>query len=99
MPSDASHSLLARLAWGLGVQSREGTATDSITQYRDYAADCVRRAQDEETVEDRTILLNVALAWVRLAQQVELRQDETVLYASEVTAEFLPDHGPQEMML
>ena len=72
---------------------------DSITQYRDYAADCVRRAQVEETVEDRTILLNVALAWVRLAQQVELRQDEAVVAASEVAVKLLPDYRPQEMML
>jgi len=33
----------------------------------------VRQAQGEEAVEDKTILLNVALAWLRLAQQVELR--------------------------
>ena len=41
------------------------------TSYRDYAADCVRQAQSEESTSDRSILLNVALAWLRLAQQVE----------------------------
>jgi hypothetical protein len=45
----------------------------SVTRYRQYAADCVRQAQAEAAAEDRNILLNVALAWLRLAQQVELR--------------------------
>jgi hypothetical protein len=41
------------------------------SHYREYAADCVRQAQDETSPSDRTILLNVALAWVRLAQQTQ----------------------------
>ena len=41
------------------------------SHYREYAADCVRQAQDETSPGDRTILLNVALAWVRLAQQTQ----------------------------
>ena len=49
----------------------------SVTRYRQYAADCVRQAQGEEAAEDKTIMLNVALAWLRLARQVEAdRQDE-----------------------
>jgi len=39
--------------------------------YRQYAADCLRQAQDEATPDGRTIMLNVALAWLRLAQQRE----------------------------
>jgi hypothetical protein len=31
----------------------------------------VRLAQGEETAEERTIMLNVALAWLRLARQRE----------------------------
>ncbi len=42
-----------------------------VESYRRYAADCVRQAQGEETPEDRNILLNVALAWLRLAKQTE----------------------------
>jgi hypothetical protein len=38
-------------------------------RYRQYAADCVKQAQSEGTSEDKTIMLNVALAWLRLAQQ------------------------------
>lgn len=37
--------------------------------FRHYAADCVRQAEGEQTPEDKNILLNMALAWVRLAQQ------------------------------
>ena len=43
----------------------------NVESYRQYAADCARKAQGEETPEDRNILLNVALAWLRLARQTE----------------------------
>lgn len=43
----------------------------NVESYRQYAADCVRKAQGEETPEQRNILLNVALAWLRLARQTE----------------------------
>jgi len=48
-----------------------GTAMSSVSRYRQYAAECVRQAQSEDTPEDKTIMLNVALAWLRLAQQTE----------------------------
>jgi hypothetical protein len=47
----------------------------NVESYRQYAADCVRKAQGEETPEDRNILLNVALAWLRLARQTETMAD------------------------
>jgi hypothetical protein len=47
----------------------------SVTRYRQYAADCVRQAQGEGAAEDKTIMLNVALAWLRLAQQAEARRE------------------------
>lgn len=65
----------------------------SVTRYRQYAADCVRQAQAEETIEDRTILLNVALAWLRLAQQIESRLDDT----SAPTAPGQPDRTPVDL--
>lgn len=40
-----------------------------IEDFRQYAADCVRQAEGEQRPEDKTILLNMALAWIRLAQQ------------------------------
>ncbi len=40
-----------------------------IENFREYATDCMRRAEGEERPEDRDILLNMALAWVRLAKQ------------------------------
>jgi len=42
-----------------------------VESYRQFAADCVRQAQSEQTPEDKNILLNVALAWLRLAQQTQ----------------------------
>jgi hypothetical protein len=49
----------------------------SVTRYQQYAADCVQQAQSEVTPDHKTIMLNVALAWLRLARQVEAdRQDE-----------------------
>jgi len=52
-----------------------GTMMVSVTRYRQYAADCVRQAQGEEAAEDKTIMLNVALAWLRLARQAEARHE------------------------
>lgn len=37
--------------------------------YKQYAADCMRLADGETTTEARDVMLNMALAWVRLAQQ------------------------------
>ena len=42
-----------------------------VESYRQNAADCVRQAEGEAAPEDKNILLNVALAWVRLAHQVQ----------------------------
>jgi hypothetical protein len=51
--------------------------TDVLSlSYRQYAADCLRQAQDEVTADGRTILLNVALAWLRLAEQKETAHAE-----------------------
>jgi hypothetical protein len=51
--------------------------------FRQYAADCVRRAETEQNPEDKTLLLNLALAWIRLAQQSQAagadRGDITVI--------------------
>jgi hypothetical protein len=43
---------------------------------RQYAADCVRQAEVQEVAEDKNILLNVALAWVRLAHQTQAFQSQ-----------------------
>jgi Holliday junction resolvasome RuvABC endonuclease subunit len=64
-------SLLSAAGIGRGVGVTMGTMMVSSTRYRQYAADCVRQAQGETTAEDKTIMLNVALAWLRLAQQSE----------------------------
>jgi threonine dehydrogenase-like Zn-dependent dehydrogenase len=43
----------------------------NVETYREHAADCLRQAEAEAAPEDKNILLNVALAWVRLAHQVQ----------------------------
>jgi hypothetical protein len=45
--------------------------------YRQHAADCLRQAQDQHSADDRTLVLNVALAWLRLARQTELLEIES----------------------
>jgi hypothetical protein len=40
-----------------------------IESFKQYAADCVSRAEAEQSAEDKAIMLNMALAWVRLARQ------------------------------
>jgi hypothetical protein len=59
-----------------------------VESYRQYAADCLRQAEGEDSPDDRNILLNVALAWLRLAQQTE---------ASEFAA--IPANEPDESSL
>jgi len=72
----------------------------SVIRYRQYAADCVRQAQAEQTIEDRTIMLNVALAWLRLAQQLELRLEAASPPTAPNDAEIEPaDAGQHEMTL
>lgn len=44
---------------------------NSGDNFRNYAADCIRQAESQSTPEDKNILLNMALAWVRLAQQAQ----------------------------
>jgi hypothetical protein len=39
--------------------------------YRAYAADCVRQAEGAGSADEKAVLLNVALAWIRLAHQKE----------------------------
>ena len=48
----------------------------NVESYRQYAVDCVRQAQNEPTLSDRNMVLNVALAWLRLARQTEAMKDE-----------------------
>lgn len=63
----------------------------NVDSYRQYAADCLRQAQSEPTPEDRNIVLNIALAWLRLAQQTEALQDEM-----ELDVQAGDDDAPQE---
>jgi hypothetical protein len=42
-----------------------------VESYRLNAEQCLHQASVEDSPEDKNILLNVALAWLRLAQQTE----------------------------
>lgn len=42
---------------------------NSTSSYQDYAADCLRLAEREASPEAKTVMLNMALCWVRLAEQ------------------------------
>jgi hypothetical protein len=42
-----------------------------VQSCRQYAADCVIQAQNEASADDKNILLNVALAWLRLGNQTQ----------------------------
>ena len=40
-------------------------------QYRHYAAECIRLAQQSQLPPEKTMLLGMAAAWRRLAEHVE----------------------------
>ena len=64
---------------------------------RQYAADCLRQAEGQEAAEDKNILLNVALAWVRLAHQTQafqVQESGAHTLEPEVTAEAAPQEEP-----
>lgn len=56
---------------GPGTDKRGRAMMIDVESYRQNATDCLRQAESESAPEDKNILLNVALAWVRLAQQVQ----------------------------
>jgi hypothetical protein len=74
-----------------------GRPMSSVERYRQHAADCVRQAQAQENSEDRTILLNMALAWLRLAQQVELREEDDSPSTAPEHVEGPADHDQPEL--
>jgi hypothetical protein len=43
----------------------------SSDKFREFAADCVEKAGSTENPEEKNLHLNMALAWVRLADQSE----------------------------
>jgi hypothetical protein len=67
-----------------------------VESYREYAADCVRQAQSELTPEHRDIVLNMALAWLRLARLTETLRDEAPP-DTEPTAEDTPADEEQAL--
>lgn len=63
---------------------------------RQNAADCVRQAEVQEAAEDKNILLNVALAWVRLAHQTQaFRSEGIVTDVQALEPEVMADADPE----
>ena len=60
----------------------------STTQdFRRYAEDCLRQADDHDEGLDKTIMLNLALAWVRLAQLASSAEEGSALVPVPVPAQ------------
>ena len=57
-----------------------------VQSYRLNAEHCLRQASSETAPEDKNILLNVALAWLRLAQQTQMMADTEESAADEAAA-------------
>ncbi len=47
-----------------------------VELYRSYAAECVRLARQGTNPTDKTLLLEMADKWMRMAQSVEARTDD-----------------------
>ena len=47
--------------------------------YRKYAADCIGLARREDSAEAKNIMVNMALAWIRLAQQKQAMAEPTLV--------------------
>jgi hypothetical protein len=66
----------------LGISGRAtqaGMVMGTAESYRSYAADCVRQAEAAKSSEEKNVLLNVALAWIRLAHQKQaVKEPHTV---------------------
>jgi len=50
---------------------RRGKANMPSGEYRRYAAECLRLAENFTDAEDRMRLIDMAMAWLLLAQQAE----------------------------
>ena len=67
--------------------------------YQKYAADCMRLAENESSPEARNLMLNMALAWARLAQQKQaikpsVRVTDDALHGAETVTGDAPPTAP-----
>lgn len=60
---------------GLGM-----TATEIAARYRGYAADCVKVASELTVSASKLRLLDVASAWIALAEQAERNASLSLIY-------------------
>ncbi len=47
-----------------------------VEDYRQYAAACLQLAQAVSTPEDKALLLEMAMLWLRLAQRAEAAEED-----------------------
>jgi hypothetical protein len=57
--------------------------------YRQYALECMRLANDTHEPGTKTVLIDMAQAWIRLAEQAQRRRLELVYEA--------PPPGPRQL--
>jgi len=73
------HFWLAQCRGDFGACNASGEGMGTAESYRSYAADCVRQAEAAKSSEEKNVLLNVALAWIRLAHQKQaVKEPHTV---------------------
>lgn len=74
--SDALQHVLSLSAYaGMGM-----TPAGIAARYRGYAAECLIIAQKQENATERLILIDMAQAWVALAEQAEKNQSLPIVY-------------------
>ncbi|HEY7299231.1 MAG TPA: hypothetical protein VH684_15100 [Xanthobacteraceae bacterium] len=48
----------------------------TVEHYRQYAADCIQLAQAAGAPEDKALLLEMGVLWLRLAQRAEAAEEK-----------------------
>jgi hypothetical protein len=68
------------------------TPAELATRYRLYAADCIRLAQSIAEAAGKLSLLNMAQAWVALAEQADIKGATALVYETPVA----PPRSPEQ---
>jgi hypothetical protein len=63
-------------SYGREASKVRGQVLRAADEYRRHASECVRLAQSAHTSGDKALLLRMAESWLRLAEQVEKREQK-----------------------
>jgi hypothetical protein len=66
----------------LAAQRRVSSFAMSAERYRDYALDCIRVAQETDVPQIRVASLDMAVRWLRLADQADKNSELDLVYQS-----------------